>query len=190
MEPAYSKIADAISKLARGTPPEVPRIPVGYDGAFIECLTGESCRKKGLAYKSNLNNTVEISSRYNGFDVEKFEKVIDSNRNSSIFYAVDMRVVGGGTLSMIDREFREIIRKKGYDKILFTVVLFDPLKKADIRMSTESLTDEERVNWASSYEEVERTFFDDSHNFRKNYLLSEGSMRENKHFRKIVESMA
>lgn len=155
MNEIYRKVAEAVNTLSDTIKPETT-IPLGFEGAVTYHLLSYAFQKKGIMHKDNLSNVVQVSSKTEQFDREKFRKIFEDSVSFCMnrpVYVLDMRTKTGKLGEMLKSEINNSFLIKNFRY----TVLFDPNRKADIRATEEELTDEERKEllWVDSPEKLE-----------------------------------
>ena len=185
MNNVYRKVADAVNTLSDIIKPETI-IPLGFEGAITYHFLSNAFQKKGISYKDNLNNVVQVSSKTEQFDREKFRKIFEESVSFCMIrpiYGLDMRTKTGKLGEMLKLEINNSFLSKNFKY----TVLFDPNRKADVRATEEELTDEERKEllWVDSPEKIKD--FIDFKDGRWRYYINHDKLANLRHVPEIKD---
>ncbi len=153
MVPPYRKIAKGVLDLKE----EIGYLimPVGIDGPAVLHLLDYCWQKEGVHHTDCLDFAVQISSKSGELDYEKFKKIALKSQQLGVpLYALDMRTKTGSLGRILKDETAKIENAENCNIELKYAVVFDPDGKADIRGSSEELSDEERPLWVNGEKRV------------------------------------
>lgn len=160
MNSVHNKYARSLINLCEVHNEHYVTAGIGLDGAVMQQFFDFINEVNGLRdYQNDLKNTVHISSKSNEIDEIKFSNILAKAYESSsdvVFF--DARTVTGSLGKIIKEKVSEWNRKNEASVKSLYAVLFDPRFKADLRGSTEELSDEERkeIYWVKGEDEVRK----------------------------------
>lgn len=160
MSNVHKKFAGALINLCDVYNKHYVTSGVGLDGAVMQYLFDFINEVNGLRdYQDDLENTVHISSKTGEMDETKFSNILArAYKSSSDVVFFDARTVTGSLGKIIKERVNEWNKKCEASVKPIYAVLFDPGFKADLRSSTEELSDEERkeMYWVKGEDEVRK----------------------------------
>lgn len=157
MSYVYERVANSIISLGEQIDLQQVIMPIGFDGAVTYHLLHYYWTKRGLKPEDSLSNTLEATSRFDEFDEKKFREIMKRTYSTDkIIYGLDLRTKTGKLGSMLRSKVKHFNDVNDTDIKFLYVVLFDPNLTADIRSTSEELTDEDRSHlyWVPSFEAV------------------------------------
>lgn len=185
----YREMAEGVQMLVSKIGPDSRKMYVGLDGRIVGHLMSEYCQKNRARSREDFENTVQISSRSNESDREKFFEILGDHTDiSNTLYAIDLRTKTGSLGKMIRDLSREFFKVSGNYVPVSYAVLYDQNGYADVRAyEKRDLSDENRINWLPSMDHVNSIFKDVNGSWKRPYDISEKSIDEISHVRRIVD---
>lgn len=188
MSVPYNKIANGVISLNGKIPEKCEIMPIGIDGGAVEYFL-QVCRgKTGRPYSDYLKNIVQISSKTQDIDSEKFENIAFRSWYKEVpLYAVDMRTKTGSLGKILKDKVAKVKEKENINIDFNYAVVFDPNEKADVHGSREELSDEERPMWVDGEENVKKLIHREGEKWK--YVLDHYTIIHFNHVSEITDEI-